>query len=141
MMIKKIAITCLVFVSLAFSASSDTILGQYLSASFDFKFQKNDKQSNWDKKEKSLSQLSSLNEEERIDFYIKAFNYADIDGESFEEFIQTIICHGDLKPLKRKLESLIQKNKGFLDFSKKNNLLLDVLTTSKDECPNKKNVD
>ena len=113
-------------------------MGQYLSASFDFKFQKNDKQSNWDKKEKSLSQLSSLNEEERIDFYIKAFNYADIDGESFEEFIQTIICHGDLKPLKRKLESLIQKNKGFLDFSKKNNLLLDVLTTSKDECPNKK---
>ena len=118
MLNKKILFILLFWTSLVFSTSSDTILGQYLSASFDFKFQKNDKQSSWKKK----------------DFYIKAYNYANIDGESFEDFFQTIICNGDTELLKRKLDSLVQRNNGFTGFSQKNNLLLDILKTLDNRC-------
>lgn len=134
MMIKRIFVTHLVLASLVFSTSFDMILGQYLSASFDIKYQKSDKQSSWKKKEDALLKLSDLKTEERLNFYIKAYNYADIDGESFEEFVQTIICYGDTDLLKRKLDSLVQRNNSFTNFSKKNNLLLDILKTSDNRC-------
>ena len=134
MLNKKILFILLFWTSLVFSTSSDTILGQYLSASFDFKFQKNDKQSSWKKKEEALLKLSDLKTEERLNFYIKAYNYANIDGESFEDFFQTIICNGDTELLKRKLDSLVQRNNGFTGFSQKNNLLLDILKTLDNRC-------
>ena len=86
------------------------------------------------KKEEALLRLSDLKTEERLNFYIKAYNYANIDGESFEDFIQTIICNGDTELLKRKLDSLVQRNNGFTGFSQKNNLLLDILKTLDNRC-------
>ena len=134
MLNKKILFILLFWTSLVLSTSSDMILGQYLSASFDIKYEKNDEQSSWKKKEEALLKLSDLKTEERLNFYIKAYNYANIDGESFEDFFQTIICNGDTELLKRKLDSLVQRNNGFTGFSQKNNLLLDILKTLDNRC-------
>ena len=57
MLNKKILFILLFWTSLVFSTSSDMILGQYLSASFDIKYEKNDEQSSWKKKEEALLKL------------------------------------------------------------------------------------
>ena len=126
-------ITCLLCISsLSFSESFNQVLGQYLSASFDFRYKK-DKSHSWKQKKESLSRVSLLSKEERIDFYIKAFALLNIDGESLEELIQFIVCQGDLESLNQNIRIIMQDNKKYDAFAKKK-ILLDILSDVKNEC-------